>query len=55
MLEGARNDARFESDLLLNKHDEVYEQENPERLEYDPEQPPSAESSPEAAASEAAP
>lgn len=55
VLEGAWSGDRFESDLLLNKHDEVYEQENPERLEYDPEQPPSAEPTPEAAASEAAP
>jgi len=55
VLEGAWNGDRFESDLLLNKHDEVYEEENPERLDYDPEQPPDADRVPEAAATEAAP
>jgi len=55
VLEGAWNGDRFESDLLLNKHDEVYEEENPERLDYDPEQPPDADPVPEAAATEAAP
>jgi cytochrome c-type biogenesis protein CcmE len=55
VLEGAWNGDRFESDLLLNKHDEVYEEENPERLDYDPEQPPDADPAPEAAATEAAP
>ena len=60
VLEGAWIGDRFESDLLLNKHDEVYEEENPDRLDYDPEQPPAQERSsavpaPEAAAVEAGP
>jgi cytochrome c-type biogenesis protein CcmE len=54
VLEGAWNGDRFESDLLLNKHDEVYEEENPERLEYDPDQPPIQEQSSEVPAPEAA-
>ncbi len=40
VLEGAWQGDRFESDLLLNKHDEVYTEENPERLDYDPDAPP---------------
>ncbi len=54
VLEGAWSGDRFESDLLLNKHDEVYEAENPERLDYDPEQPPALERSSEVRAEAAA-